>query len=230
MIYKRPAADRGFFDHGWLKTWHSFSFGQYQDPKQMGFRALRVINEDRIAPGQGFGTHPHQDMEILTYIVSGSLAHRDSTGNQEVIQAGEVQRMTAGMGIRHSEFNGSDQEEVHLLQIWLLPQSQGLTPGYEQKEIASDAPGLSLLASREGSDSAVKIHQDVRVYGGKLQAGEPWTLSLQGRRHVWVQVIAGQVQAHGEVLHPGDGLALAEEPVVDLQAQQDAELLVFDLA
>lgn len=233
MLYHRPAAERGHADHGWLDSFHSFSFANYRDPRHMGFRTLRVINEDRVQPGQGFGTHPHRDMEIISYVLGGGLEHRDSMGNGSVIRPGDVQRMTAGTGITHSEFNASKNELVHFLQIWILPERSGLTPGYEQKFFsnAEKQGKLRLLASRDGRDGSITVHQDMSLYASILAAGDEVTLPLVSGRHAWVQVVRGEVQLGDLVLRAGDGVGLSEIGSVDLKGQgKESEVLVFDLA
>jgi redox-sensitive bicupin YhaK (pirin superfamily) len=229
MIRLRRAGERGWTRLSWLDSAHSFSFGDYYDPGQMGFRALRVINEDRVAAGAGFGTHGHRDMEILTYVLSGQLQHRDSLGNGSVLGPGEVQRMTAGTGVRHSEFNPSATEAVHFLQIWLLPERPGLTPGYEQKAIAADEAGLVPVASSTGRAGSVTVHQDASVYLGRLN-GDGVRHELRPGRHAWVQVVRGSVQLNGLSLAAGDGAALSEEPAVELRSDGAAEVVLFDLA
>jgi hypothetical protein len=232
MITVRRSEDRGRFDHGWLDTRHTFSFADYHDPRHMGFRALRVINEDRVAPGQGFGTHGHRDMEILSYVLAGRLAHRDSLGTGSVILPGDVQRMTAGTGVRHSEENPSATEPVHFLQIWVLPERPGLTPGYEQRTFSeTERRGrLRLVASPGGADGSVTIHQDVRLHAGLLGAGDAAELALSPGRHAWVQVARGRVRVNGVPLAAGDGAALSEERTVSVEGVEDAEVLAFDLA
>lgn len=232
MITVRRSNDRGHFDHGWLDTRHTFSFADYHDPRHMGFRALRVINEDRVAPGQGFGTHGHRDMEILSYVLSGRLAHRDSMGSGSSLGPGEVQRMTAGTGVLHSEFNGSDSEPVHFLQIWILPGRQGLLPGYEQRAFPEEERRgrLRLVASPDGADGSVTIHQDARVHAGLLGGGDQVVLSLEADRHAWVQVVRGKLRVGDETLSAGDGAALSEEREVRLAGVDASEVLVFDLA
>ncbi|WP_243337249.1 pirin family protein [Anaeromyxobacter soli] len=232
MITIRRSEDRGHFDHGWLDTRHTFSFADYHDPHHMGFRTLRVINEDRVAPGQGFGTHGHRDMEILSYVLSGRLAHRDSMGTGSTIGPGEVQRMTAGTGVLHSEFNGSDSEPVRFLQIWILPERRGLLPGYEQKQFPEEERRgrLRLVASHDGAHGSVTIHQDARVYAALLEAGERAVLPLQAGRHAWVQVARGTLRLRDETLAAGDGAALSDEREVRLEGVEAAEVLVFDLA
>lgn len=234
MFTLRHAQERGKADFGWLDGWHSFSFGEYYDPRHMGFRALRVINEDRIAPGGGFPTHPHRDMEIVTYMLDGALEHRDTLGNHAVIAAGEVQRMTAGTGIRHSEFNASDSGPAHLLQIWILPERAGLTPGYEQRAIAAaDKRGrLFPVATPAGGGGAVTIHQDAALYATVLAAGESVTHRIAPGRHVWVQLARGQATVNGVALTVGDGAAISGEDAATLAGAGDgeAEALLFDLA
>src|SRR5262245_4612897 len=211
MIQIRHRNERGHFDHGWLNTYHTFSFDRYYDPSYMGFRALRVINEDRVAPGRGFGTHPHQDMEIITYILEGALQHKDSMGTGSIIRPGEVQRMSAGTGITHSEFNASRSEHVHLLQIWILPEVRGLKPSYEQKEFSRDSlrGGFRLVGAREPEDDAVKIHQDVKLYATVLQ-DETVRHNLSPSRYGWLQVARGSIQLNGTNLEAGDGAAVSE--------------------
>jgi hypothetical protein len=232
MMLVRKAQERGHFNHGWLDTRHSFSFADYYDPRFMGFRHLRVINEDVVAPGEGFPTHPHRDMEILTYILEGALEHKDSMGNGSVIRPGEVQRMSAGTGVTHSEANPSDTEPVHLLQIWLLPERGGLAPGYEQISLPAEAleGKLALVGSRTGREGSVTIHQDVDLYAGRLPAGTAVSLTLRPGRHAWLQVARGEIEANGHTLQAGDGAALSEEPRLDVRASAPAEVLVFDLA
>jgi hypothetical protein len=232
MLTIRRARDRGHADHGWLDTRHTFSFAGYHDPAHMGFRALRVINEDRVAPGAGFGAHGHRDMEILSYVVSGALAHRDSLGNGSVIRPGEVQRMTAGTGVRHAEHNAAPGEPTHFLQIWLLPAQRGLPPGYEQRAFpeAQRRGRLARVACPDGRDGALRVHADAALYAGLLDGDERATLPLAPGRHAWVQVVRGAVRLGGQRLEAGDGAALADEPAVILDHGEDAELLVFDLA
>jgi len=228
MIELRHRDERGHFDHGWLNTYHTFSFDRYYDPQHMGFRALRVINEDRVAPAQGFGTHPHRDMEILTYILEGALEHKDSMGTGSVIRPGEIQRMSAGTGVTHSEFNPSRNEPVHLLQIWILPEATGIKPSYEQKEFNRDEMRgkLRLIAAREPVTGAVKIHQDVRLYATILE-GQTITYDLQKGRFAWLQVARGSLQLDGIKLEAGDGAAVAESET--LQITGNGEALLFDL-
>jgi redox-sensitive bicupin YhaK (pirin superfamily) len=232
MIQVRPAGERGETRIDWLDSKHTFSFADYYDPKNMGFGALRVINDDRVAPARGFGTHPHRDMEILSYVVEGELQHKDDMGNGSVIRRGDVQRMTAGTGVLHSEFNPSKSAPVHFLQIWIVPEKTGLDPGYEQKHFSSaEKKGrLRLVASRDGRDGSVTVHQDVRVYAGELSAGERATLPLAKDRAAWVQIVSGRAKVNGKDLGAGDGAGLAEEDAVDIVGSGEAELLVFDLA
>jgi redox-sensitive bicupin YhaK (pirin superfamily) len=232
MITLRAADDRGHANHGWLDSHHTFSFADYYDEAQMGFRALRVINDDRVAAGEGFPTHPHRDMEIITYVLEGGVQHRDSMGNEGVIRPGEVQRMTAGTGIRHSEFNASRAEPVHLLQIWLLPEARNLVPSYEQKLFTPEQKRgrLKLVASRDGRDGSVTVHQDVSLYAGLLDKGERAELRLEPGRHAWVHVARGQVKLGDRLLQEGDGVAISNEKSVALEGARDGEVLVFDLA
>jgi redox-sensitive bicupin YhaK (pirin superfamily) len=231
MITVRRADDRGHADHGWLNTFHTFSFADYYDPRQMGFRALRVINEDRVQPAMGFGTHPHRDMEIISYVLEGALAHKDSMGTGSVIKPGDVQRMTAGTGVTHSEFNGSKSELVHFLQIWLLPDEQGLKPSYEQKTI--DRPSmqgkLKLVASPDGREGSVTIHTDAALYAGLFEKGATAELPLLPGRHAWVHLARGTAKVNGKDLAAGDGAALSDEKAVRLEGVEGAEVLVFDL-
>lgn len=232
MVQVRRSNERGHADRGWLDSYHTFSFAEYYDPRYMGFRSLRVINEDRVQPGRGFGRHPHNDMEILSYVVEGALAHRDSTGTEEVLRPGEVQRMTAGTGIAHSEYNGSQTEPVHFLQIWILPEREGLKPGYEQRAFpdAEKRNRLRLVASRDGREGSVTIHQDVSLFASLLDPGQSVTHRLQPKRHAWVQVITGAVALNGQTLKAGDGAAVSEEEALEIRAQEPAEVLLFDLA
>ena len=232
MITLRPASQRGQFDFGWLDTRHTFSFGQYQDPAHERFRALRVLNEDRVQPGQGFGTHGHRDMEILTWVLGGSLAHKDNMGQAGTLAPGDAQRMTAGRGITHSEFNASDTDLVHFLQIWLLPESQGLTPGYEQRRFPEGERRnlLRLIASRGGAEGSVHWNQDARLYASLLNAGARVELPLGPGRGAWVQVASGSVTLNGTPLGAGDGAAVEGESALAIQALEAAEVLVFDLA
>ncbi|MFQ3619139.1 MAG: pirin family protein [Cyanobacteriota bacterium] len=232
MITLRPSQERGHANHGWLDSYHTFSFANYYDPDHMGFRALRVINEDRVAPGRGFGTHPHRDMEIISYVLSGSLAHKDSMGNAATIGAGEVQKITAGTGIAHSEFNPSQTEGAHFLQIWILPEEAGLTPNYEEKVFSAESKQgqWRRIASRTGADGAVQINQDVELYATVLKAGEGRSLELRPGRHAWVQVAQGKISLNGVSMEAGDGAAISDETLLEVQAVSDAEVLLFDLA
>lgn len=230
-IQVRRAGERGHADHGWLKTSHTFSFADYYDPQFMGFRALRVINEDFVAPGRGFGKHPHQDMEIITYVLDGELAHQDSMGNGSVIRPGEVQRMSAGTGVLHSEMNPSKQQPVHLLQIWILPDRRGHAPSYEQKMFAeSERRGrLRVVASPDGRDGSVTIHQDATLAAALLARSEQVEHVVRPGRYAWVQVARGAIDVAGQHLAAGDGAAVAGPATLALAATEDAELLVFDL-
>jgi redox-sensitive bicupin YhaK (pirin superfamily) len=232
MVRLRPSAARGHADHGWLDTRHTFSFAEYHDPQYMGWRSLRVINEDRVAAGQGFGTHGHRDMEILSYVVSGALTHRDSMGHAEALRPGEVQVMSAGRGVTHSEYNGSPTEPVHFLQIWILPDQAGHEPRYEQKAYPAEARQgrLCLVASPDGAQGSMMIHQDARVYATLPAPGETIIHPLADGRGVWVQVVGGAVTVNGVALAAGDGAAVEEEAEVALAASEAAEVLVFDLA
>jgi len=232
MITIRKSEARGHFDLGWLDTYHTFSFDQYYDPAHMHFRTLRVINEDRVAPGQGFPTHSHRDMEIITYILSGALEHRDSLGNGSVIRPGDVQRMTAGTGVGHSEFNPSQSEPVHLLQIWILPNARSLPPGYEQKFFAPDQRQgqLRLIASDDGRDGSVTINQDARVYAALLATAQKVTHSIDENRYAWLQLARGTIDLNGMELKAGDGAAVRQESELAITARDQAELLLFDLA
>ena len=231
MITVRPAVERGHFDHGWLDTYHTFSFASYHDPKHMGFRSLRVINDDRVKPAEGFGTHAHRDMEILTWVLEGALQHKDSMGNGSIIRPGDIQRMSAGIGVTHSEFNPSRDEPVHLLQIWLLPRQRGLTPGYEEKQFpeATRRSRLRLIAAGDGRDGAVTIHQDADLWTALLEPGESVRHALQPGRHAWLHVARGTVVANGMRLAEGDGAAISDEPAVDVKAIDRTEILLFDL-
>ncbi len=232
MIRVRKSVERGHFDHGWLDTRHTFSFGDYRDPKQMGFRSLRVINEDWIRPGAGFGAHGHRDMEIVTYVLEGALAHRDSLGSGSVLRAGELQRMTAGRGITHSESNASDTESVHLYQIWLRPERAGLDPSYEQRAISPEETNgrLRLVASPDGSGEALTIRQDARLYLGRLDAGQELTQALEPGRNAWFQVLRGAVELGGVALSEGDGAAVSDEASLTIRGASTSEVLLFDLA
>lgn len=232
MIKVRPAGERGKTQTPWLDSNHTFSFNRYYDPRYTGFRDLLVINEDYVAPGKGFGTHSHNDMEILSYVVEGALEHRDSAGGSGVIRPNELQRMSAGTGVSHSEFNSSKTEPVHFLQIWIVPEREGLKPEYEQRAFPeSEKRGrLRLIASREGSDGSVRIHQNVKLYDALLVSGDGLSYQLAGDRHAWVQVIKGAVAVNDTTLRAGDGAAISEEKSLGIKASDDAEVLIFDLA
>ena len=232
MIRVRRAGERGHADHGWLDTRHTFSFASYHDPAHMGFRALRVINEDRVAPGTGFGAHSHRDMEIITYVLEGALAHKDSMGNGSVIRPGNVQRMSAGMGVTHSEFNASDADPVHFLQIWILPERTGLPPSYEEKQFTREEKRgvLRLIAAADARDGVATIHQDARVYASVLEPGERLAHRLPPGRHAWLHVVSGALALGDLVLAGGDGVAISDEPALSLTATAPSELLLFDLA
>ena len=232
MLTVRKAQARGYADHGWLKSFHSFSFADYHDPAHMGWGNLRVINEDRIAPGQGFGTHPHRDMEIISYVLSGALAHQDSMGNGTAIPPGDVQRMSAGTGILHSEFNHAKDQVTHFLQIWILPNQRGVTPGYEQKTFSeADKRGrLCLVASPDGAQGSVHVHADARLYAGLFDGAECAQAPLTAGRKAYLFVARGTVDASGHALQAGDALMVSDESVVSLSQGQGAEVLWFDLA
>jgi redox-sensitive bicupin YhaK (pirin superfamily) len=235
MITLRRAAERGGFDFGWLDTKHTFSFGEYHDPEHMGFRSLRVINDDKVAPGEGFPTHGHRDMEIITYVLAGALEHKDSLGTGSIIRPGEVQRMSAGTGIQHSEFNPLKTEPLHLLQIWILPERRGTRPSYEQKafSVAERTNRLRLVASRDGRDGSVTVHQDVSLHAGLLDPGAKVAHTLGPGRHAWLHVARGKVRLGEQVLEGGDGVAVSNIPDgarLELEGVEAAEVLVFDLA
>jgi len=232
MIAFRDRMARGRSRTGWLDSRHSFSFADYHDPTQMGFRALRVINEDRVIPGAGFPSHRHRDMDILTYVLSGALEHKDSLGNGAVIRPGEVQRMSAGTGIRHSEFNASKTEPVHFLQIWILPERDGLAPGYEQRAFSDEEKRGTwrLVASRDGREGSVTVHQDVDLYASLLGEGERLAFDLRPGRHAWLQVARGQIRLDGNLMKEGDGLAVSDVPRIEIESAADSEILLFDLA
>jgi redox-sensitive bicupin YhaK (pirin superfamily) len=231
MIRIRKSEERGHFDHGWLNTYHTFSFADYHDPQHMGFRSLRVINDDTVAGGGGFPTHPHRDMEIITYVLSGALEHKDSIGNGSVIRPGNAQYMAAGTGVRHSEFNHSQTEPVHLLQIWIQPDTRGATPRYAEKSF-SDAPNgaLTLIASKTGRDGSIAINQDANVLVAKLAANDRVAQSLETSRAAWVHVAEGEVMVNGQSLQAGDAAALTSEAALELKAIKPSQVLVFDLA
>jgi len=232
MISVRKSGERGHEDHGWLNTYHAFSFASYYDPNQMGFRSLRVVNEDRVTPAEGFPPHSHNNMEIISYVLEGGLEHHDSMGNGGVIRPGEVQRMSAGTGVTHSEFNASTSEGLHFLQIWLLPNQRGLEPSYEQKSFpAEERLGkLRLIASPDGQDGAVTIHQDARVYTTLLEPGQELTYPLDPARYAWVQIAKGAVTLNGQPLNQGDAAAVSKEDKLTIAAKEEAEVLLFDLA
>lgn len=237
MFEIRRGSDRGVANFGWLDSRHTFSFGHYYDPRFMGFGPLRVINEDRVKPGAGFDTHGHRDMEIISYVVAGALEHKDSTGTGSVIHPGDVQRMTAGTGIRHSEYNGSNQEPVHFLQIWIVPDRAGLAPGYEEKRF-SDEERLGqwrLIGSQDGRDGSVTIHQDVNLYGTVLEAGQKLDRQITANRKTWLQVVRGTLELHGVrgesiTLSAGDGVAIQENCVLELNSTGLSEVLLFDMS
>lgn len=232
MLSLRRSQDRGYADHGWLKSFHSFSFANYYDPQHMGFGNLRVINEDRVAPGRGFGTHGHRDMEIISYVLEGNLAHRDTLGNVKGIPPGDVQRMSAGTGVQHSEFNHAAEQTTHFLQIWIEPNRRGIPPSYEQKSFSEgDKRGrLRLVASPDGAEGSVTIHADARVYAGLFDGDEQASLALSPGRKGYVHLVRGELQVNGQALAAGDALKLQDEPEIRLAGGSAAEVLVFDLA
>ncbi len=232
MITIRKAAERGHFNHGWLDTFHTFSFGDYQDRNYMGFRSLRVMNEDRVDPGQGFGMHPHRDMEIVTYVLEGELAHKDSMGNGSVIGVGDFQKMTAGTGIYHSEANPSNDKPVHLYQIWIKPNERGLEPSYEERRVvdAKSQNQLELVASQDNRDGSLTIHQDADIYLGRLDANTHLSHELGKDRYVWLQVLRGAVTLNGRQLSTSDGAAVEQESSVEIAATEPAEIMLFDLS
>ena len=230
MMKIRKGNERGHAEHGWLDTYHTFSFANYYDPQWMGFRSLRVINDDLVMPGMGFGTHPHRDMEIITYILSGALEHKDSMGNGRVIRTGEVQYMAAGTGVQHSEFNPSKDEAVHLLQIWIQPDRKGLKPQYAEKSFKDAARGkLHLVTSKTGRDSSIAINQDADLWLGKFDTGNRVTHALKPGRHAWVHVAEGEVSLNGKQLSGGDAAAVSDEGSLELSATKPAQVLLFDL-
>ena len=231
MLTVRKSNERGHAQHGWLDSHHTFSFANYHDPEHMGYRSLRVINEDRVAEGRGFGAHAHRDMEILSYVLKGKLAHKDSMGHVEVLGPNEIQKMSAGSGVVHSEFNGSETEPVHFLQIWIIPEKQGIAPGYEQKRFgdAEKRGKLRLVGSRDGRDGSVTIHQDVDLYAAILGVDESVTFNLKPGRIGWVQVATGTVTINGEELRPGDGVAFEESGTIAITGTDDSEVLLFDM-
>ncbi|OAB63428.1 quercetin 2,3-dioxygenase [Leptolyngbya valderiana BDU 20041] len=232
MLAVRKSEARGTANYGWLKSYHSFSFANYYDPNFMGFRSLRVVNEDTVAGGTGFGTHPHREMEIISYVLEGVLEHEDSTGGRSRIRAGEVQRMTAGTGIAHSEFNGSQQNPVRLLQIWILPNQRGLPPSYEQKTYSeADKRGRwCLVASPDGRERSLTVHQDVLLYATILSPGETLTYALSPQRYAWLQVVRGDIEVNGAILSGGDAVSVEKTEALDVSALSEAEVLLFDLA
>lgn len=230
-IVVRKAEERGHAHHGWLDTHHTFSFAGYYDPRHVGFKSLLVINEDRVSPGKGFGTHPHADMEILSYVVSGALEHQDSLGTRATMKAGDVQRISAGRGVRHSEYNASTVEPVHFLQIWIEPDALGVTPDYSEKSFAGIEPGsLQLIASKGGRLDSIPIHQDADVYVAKLREGRTIDHAIAPSRAAWAQVIAGELVVNGQKLGPGDGASISDTPRLAFTASADAHFLLFDLA
>jgi redox-sensitive bicupin YhaK (pirin superfamily) len=230
MLTVRRAEDRGHADHGWLDSRHTFSFANYYDPRHTGFGSLRVINDDRVAPGAGFGTHPHRDMEIISYVVEGALEHRDSMGNGSIIQPGEVQRLTAGTGLTHSEYNHSKNDTVRFLQVWIVPERSRLQPGYEQKFFGEERRnGLRLVASRNGTGGSVRVHQDVRLYASLLDAGASVKHRVGAVRQEWLQVVSGELTVNGVTVREGDGIAAADVDQLVIQASRAAHFLLFDL-
>jgi redox-sensitive bicupin YhaK (pirin superfamily) len=230
MMKIRKANERGHAEHGWLDTYHTFSFADYYDPQWMGFRSLRVINDDLVMPGMGFGTHPHRDMEIITYILSGALEHKDSMGNGRVIRAGDVQYMAAGTGVQHSEFNPANDEAVHLLQIWIQPDRKGVTPRYGEKSLQDAATGTwHLVTSKTGRDGSIAIHQDADLWLAKLEAGQTVSHSLAGDRHAWIHVAEGEVKINGKTLSGGDAVAVSGKSNLILAATKPSQVLLFDL-
>jgi redox-sensitive bicupin YhaK (pirin superfamily) len=231
VIAVRKSEERGFADHGWLKSFHSFSFAEYFDPQHMGWGNLRVINEDRVAPGAGFGEHGHRDMEIVSYVLEGELAHRDSMGNVKSILPGEVQRMSAGTGVMHSEFNRSDEQTTHFLQIWIIPDETGIAPSYEQRRFADEEKRgtLRLVASPDGREGSVRLHADALMYAGLFGPGEDAALAARPGRKYYVHLVQGELQVNGKALRSGDAVSLQDEPAISLAEGRDAEVLVFDL-
>lgn len=232
MMKIRRSRDRGHAHHGWLDTYHTFSFADYHDPEFMGFRCLRVINDDTVSPGQGFGTHGHRDMEIVSYVLEGGLEHKDSMGTGSVLRPGDVQRMSAGTGVTHSEFNHSNDEPVHFLQIWILPERSGLTPEYEEKVFPEDDKRgqLRLIVSSDGRDGSLRIHQDALIYASVLAEGDTVHHELAANRHAWLQIAQGELSLNGETLSTGDGMAITDETRLTIEGRRDAELLLFDVA
>jgi hypothetical protein len=232
LIVRRKAAERGHFNFGWLNTYHTFSFGDYYDEQHMGFRSLRVINEDRVQPGRGFPTHGHRDMEIISYVLNGALGHKDSLGNGSVIRPGDLQRMSAGTGVRHSEYNNSADEPVHFLQIWLIPSEQGIKPSYQQQTYSNEEKRgrLRLIVSPDGSKGSVSVHQDARLYAALVEPGQEISHQLEPARHGWLQVARGAVALNGQPLEAGDGAAISQETSLRIAAVEPSEILLFDLA
>ncbi|WP_147200164.1 pirin family protein [Pantoea sp. MBD-2R] len=228
MIYLRKAQDRGHANHGWLDSWHTFSFANYYDANFMGFSALRVINEDVIDAGQGFGTHPHKDMEILTYVLSGTVEHEDSMGNKEQIPAGEFQIMSAGTGVRHSEYNASKEVPLHLYQIWIIPEKNGITPRYDQRRF-DDVQGRQLVLSPDARDGSLKVYQDMTLSRWALKPGEQGAVDVDAGRRIWIQVVKGDVTVNGEQAGTSDAFAIWDEAKLDITAASDSEILLFDL-
>jgi redox-sensitive bicupin YhaK (pirin superfamily) len=231
MITVRKSKERGHANHGWLDSHHTFSFASYQDPNHTGFRDLLVINEDRVVPGAGFGTHGHRDMEIVSYVLEGALEHKDSLGTGSVLKPGDVQRMSAGTGVRHSEFNSSKENSLHFLQIWITPKEQGIKPAYDEKRFSSEEKKnrLRLIVSPDGKDESLRINQDVSIYASVLDEGKIVDLELKKGRHAWIQVASGAVEMNGIILEQGDGAAISEESKMVLRARLPSEFLVFDL-
>ena len=228
----RRSGERGHFNHGWLESYHTFSFADYHNPKHMNFRSLRVINEDHVAPGQGFGAHPHRDMEIITYLIDGSLRHEDNMGNGSVIKPGDIQKMSAGTGVVHSEFNASKETSAHLLQIWILPDTKGLKPSYEQisKADLTKSENLTLIGAKTKQAGIISIHQDVRLYYASPKKGKKYLFEIEPSRALWIQMIRGEIGIHSESIRPGDGVAVEGEKTVEINAGKDSEFLLFDLA
>jgi hypothetical protein len=231
MVKARLSQDRGIADHGWLKSFHTFSFGEYYDPEFHGFRTLRVLNEDRVEPGQGFGRHPHENMEILSYVIEGNLEHKDSMGTGSVIKAGDVQVMSAGAGITHSEFNPSAKDKAHFLQIWMFPDQKGLKPRYDQKHFSNEdkQDRLRLIGSKEGRDGSVVIHQDIDLYTSRLGKGKDLSYSIRFGSGFWLQVVEGELKANGTKLRAGDALYGEDDDSLELQSDTDSEFLLFDI-
>jgi len=232
MFAVRRSLERGHAQHGWLESFHTFSFADYRDPRFMGFRDLRVINEDRVRPGRGFDAHSHRDMEIVTFVIEGELEHQDSLGNGSLIRAGDVQRMSAGTGVTHSEYNPSSTDPVHFLQIWILPEREGLAPSYEQRRFgAEDRRGvMRLIASPDGRDGTLRLHQDVEIHASLVEPGKPVAHELAAGRHAWIQMIRGEIEVAGVSLAAGDGAAVSDETQLRIEPRETSELLLFDLA